>query len=260
MKIVVTGAVGRIGRQMVLELEDRHELVLLDRRQFGKKGVIRADITAKPPRRRYGPESPVFGWEHHLEGADAVLHLAGNPSPLASLPDALRGNVEGTWNVLEAAARNGVSRVVYASSYWAVRRELDDTATSGSGPIADPHHPSPNTPYGLSKAAAELAGRMAVEAGSIDCFVAVRIGAVKWKPPREADAAAREGSAVGTADLRTILRLCLERPLTGFQVVYGISPTPGRIIDLETTRRTLDWSPPELHRNPTAESRVTHTY
>ena len=259
MKIVITGAVGRIGRHMVLDLEDRHELVLLDRRHPAKSGSIRADITAKPPRRRYGPASPVFAWEHHLEGADAVLHLAGNPSPRASLPDALRGNVEGTWNVLEAAARNGVSRIVYASSYWAVRRELEDKAAALSGPIADPHHPSPNTPYGLSKAAAELAGRMAVEAGDIDCFLAVRIGAVKWKPPREADAPAAERSAIGTADLRTILRLCLERPLSGFHVVYGISPSPDRIVDLETTRRVLDWSPLELHEDPATEPRVTQT-
>ena len=259
MKIVITGAVGRIGRQMVMELEDRHELVLLDRRHPGPKGSIRADITAKPPRRRYGPASPVFAWEHHLEGADAVLHLAGNPSPHASLPDALRGNVEGTWNVLEAAARNGVPRVVYASSYWAVRRELEEKAAAVSGPIADPHHPSPNTPYGLSKAAAELAGRMAVEAGDIDCFLAVRIGAVKWKPPRDESAPAAERSAIGTADLRTILRLCLERPLSGFHVVYGISPIPNRIVDLETTRRVLDWSPLELHEDPATEPRVTQT-
>ena len=260
MKIVVTGAVGRIGRQMVMELEDQHELVLLDRRQSGKTGSICADITAKPARRRYRPASPVFAWEHHLECAGAVLHLAGNPSPLASLTDALRSNVEGTWNILEAAARNGVPKVVYASSCWAVRRQLDDTSESRSGPIADPHHSSPNTPYGLSKAAAELAGRMAVEAGSIDCFLAVRIGTVKWKPPREIGTPGVEGSAIGVADLRTILRLCLERPLTGFHVVYGISPIPHRIVDLETTRRVLDWSPLELHEDPTAEPRVTHTY
>ncbi len=252
MKIVITGAVGRIGRQMVLELEDSHELVLLDRRQPGNSDSIRADLTGKPPRRRYGPDSPVFGWEHHLEGADAVLHLAGNPSPRAALTDALRGNVEGTWNVLEAAARHGVPRVVYASSYWAVRRELEDTAAD-PGPIPDPAHPSPNTPYGLSKAAAELAGRMAVESGSIECFVAVRIGAVIWKPARDFVPPVRERSALGVADLRTILRLCLERPLSGFHVVYGISPIPDRLVDLESTRRTLEWAPLELHEDPAVE-------
>ena len=101
---------------------------------------------------------------------------------------------------------------------------------------------------------------MAVDAGSIDCFVAVRIGAVKWKPPRDAAQPVQERSALGVADLRTILRLCLERPLRGFHVVYGISPIPDRLVDLEITRRTLDWSPQEIHEGPAVEPRVTQTY
>lgn len=257
MKIVITGAVGRIGRVMVQELADRHELTLLDRRQRRNFESIRADLTRRAPRWRYGPGSNVFSWEHHLEGADAILHLAGNPSPRASLPDALRGNVEGTANVLEAAARHGVPRIVYASSFWAVRRALRDAAARGAGPIPDPLHASPNTPYGLSKAAAELAGQMAVEAGRIDCFLAVRIGAVNWRPPREPVDPIQRRCAVGVADLRTILRLCLERPLHGYHVVYGISPVPDGLIDLEATRRLLGWSPLETHESPAVEFRVT---
>ncbi|MCK5483621.1 MAG: NAD-dependent epimerase/dehydratase family protein, partial [Gemmatimonadetes bacterium] len=79
MKIVITGAVGRIGRVMVQELTDRHELILIDRRRRRKVDSIRADLTRRAPRRRYGPGNDVFSWEHHLEGADAILHLAGNP-------------------------------------------------------------------------------------------------------------------------------------------------------------------------------------
>ena len=257
MKIVITGAVGRIGRVMVQELTDRHELILIDRRRRRKVDSIRADLTRRAPRRRYGPGNDVFSWEHHLEGADAILHLAGNPSPRASLPDALRGNVEGTANVLEAAARHGVPRVVYASSCWAARRALRDAVARGAGPVPEPLHASPDTPYGLSKAAAELAGQMAVEAGSIDCFVAVRIGAVNWKPPRAPVDPIPGRSAVGVADLRTILRLCLERPLHGYHVVYGISPVPDGLLDLEATRRLLDWSPLETHDSPAVEFRVT---
>lgn len=259
MRIVITGAQGRIGRQMVLELADRHDLVLLDRRQSRDPAAIRADITARPPRRRYRPESTVFGWEHHLRGADAILHLAGNASPRAELGDALQANVAGTWNILEAAARNAVPRIVYASSYRAARRQLEDSAGAGRTRIPEPEEPSPTTPYGLSKAASELAGRMAVEGRRIDCFVAVRIGAVTWKPPRRESPPLQARSELGVADLRTILRLCLERPLSGFHVVYGVSPATERLIDLETTRRVLDWSPPEAREEPRAMSRVVPT-
>ena len=247
---------GCIGREMIQELTERHELVLLDRRQRRNVESVRADITRRSPRWRYGPESDVCSWEYVLEGADAILHLAGNPSPRASLPDALRGNVEGTWNVLEAAGRYGVPRVIYASSYWAARRALGDADARGAGPIPEPLHATPDTPYGLSKAAAELAGQMAVEAGRIDCFVAVRIGAVCWRPPREPVEPVRRRSAVGVADLRTILRLCLERPLHGYHVVYGISPAPDGAVDLEGTRRLLDWSPVETRAGPAVEFRA----
>lgn len=257
MKIVITGAAGRIGRQMTLELADSHELVLLDRKP-GMKWV-RADLAKRGPRRRYGPDNSIRSWNRHFEGAEAVLHLAGDPSPRAALSDALRDNVEGTWNVLEAARRQSVPRVVYASSNWVVRRALREAHEEGPAPIREPLDVSPDTPYGLSKAAAELAGRMAVEMGQIRCFVAARIGSVEWKPPRGTRGALKDRLRIGVADLRTLLRLCLERPLTGFHVVYGISPTADRMVDLEATRRLLDWSPLDVPQTPIVEARVSQT-
>lgn len=259
MRIVITGAAGRIGRQMRLELADSHELVLLDRKPPKARKWIRADITKRGPRRRYRPDSTVFSWEHHLDGADAVLHLAGNPSPRASLPDALRANVEGTWNVLEAASRQGVSRVVYASSNWVVRRELQAAHARDSLPLQPPEGTSPDTAYGLSKAAAELAGRMAVEDGRIDCFVAARIGRVEPRPIARERLSIQDRITIGRTDLRMLLRLCLERPLHGFHLVYGVSPVPGAAFNLDSTRRLLDWSPVDIPKGPAVEGRATKT-
>jgi nucleoside-diphosphate-sugar epimerase len=48
---------------------------------------------------------------------DAILHLAAIPTPHVTTPEvAFNINVAGTFNVYEAAARNGISRVVSASS------------------------------------------------------------------------------------------------------------------------------------------------
>ena len=259
VRIVITGAAGRIGRQMTLELADSHELVLLDRKQPKARKWIRVDLTKRGPRRRYGPDSPVFSWEHHLEGADAVLHLAGNPSPRASLPDALRANVEGTWNVLEAASRQGVPRVVYASSNWVVRREIEAAHARNELPIRPPAGASPDTAYGLSKAAAELAGRMAVEDGRIDCFVTARIGRLEPRPVATERLSVPHRITIGRTDLRMLLRLCLERPLRGYHLVYGVSPVPSAAFDLDSTRRLLNWSPVDIPEGPTVEDRVTKT-
>jgi hypothetical protein len=244
---------------MRLELADSHELVLLDRKAPKARKWICADITKRGPRRRYRPASAVFSWEHHLDGADAVLHLAGNPSPRASLPNALRANVEGTWNVLEAASRQGVSRVVYASSNWVVRREIQAAHARDSFPLPPPVGTSPDTAYGLSKAAAELAGRMAVEGGKIDCFVAARIGRVELRPVATERLSIEDRIIIGRTDLRMLLRLCLERPLHGFHLVYGVSPVPGAAFDLDSTRRLLDWSPVDIPESPPVQGRTAKT-
>lgn len=258
MRIVITGAAGRIGRQMRLDLSSDHDLVLLDRQPGAMKECIRADLTSRRPGRRYRSAWREFPWERHLEGADAILHLAGNPSPWASLEDAMRGNLEATWNLLEAASRQGVARIVHASSWWAAGEEISAAATKGET-IPEPTASSPVNPYGLSKAAAEQAGRIAVHSDRVPSFVAVRIGSVVWKPPRTAPRPTRDRISVGVADLRNILRLCLERPSRGFHLVYAVSPTPGAAVDLSNTRALLGWSSVDVPERPCGERRARKT-
>jgi hypothetical protein len=56
-----------------------------------------------------------------------------------------------------------------------------------------------------------------------------------------------------------LLRLCLERPLRGYHLVYGVSPVPSAAFDLDSTRRLLNWSPVDIPEGPTVEDRVTKT-
>jgi uronate dehydrogenase len=259
VRIVITGAAGRIGRQMILELSDSHEIVALDRRQPRARRWHCVDLTKGGLRRRYAPDSGAFSWERYFEGADAVLHLAGNASPRDSMAEVLQTNVQGTWNVLEAASRQGVPRIVFASTNWVVRRELLDLYVRDELPLRGIERLSPNTPYGLSKAAAELAGRMAVEDGRIACFIGVRIGRVEARPLTKTKGSLGDRLTIGAADLRTLLRLCLERPLKGFHLVYGVSPVPGAAFDLDTTRRLLDWSPVDIPERPAVCGRAEKT-
>lgn len=56
------------------------------------------------------------GLERHLEGADALVHLAFIVTKSASVDTMQAVNVEGSKRIFEAAARHGVKRIVYASS------------------------------------------------------------------------------------------------------------------------------------------------
>src|SRR6185295_9388814 len=56
------------------------------------------------------------GLERHLEGADALVHLAFIVAAQASVDTMRAVNVEGSRRIFEAAAQHGVGRIVYSSS------------------------------------------------------------------------------------------------------------------------------------------------
>ena len=137
-----------------------------------------------------GPSDPEPAWAAILEGASVVVNLAAEVSHLASWSVVLRDNIRTTWNLLEAAARYRVPRVVFASSHRVTigrEREWVAAGASNAPRIGLDDSPSPSSPYGLSKACGEMAGRMFVEQGRLRSFIAVRIGAFHAVRPEEPD-------------------------------------------------------------------------
>lgn len=110
MKVVVTGGSGQLG-SLVLER-------LVSQRKIKK--VVSLDLV--PPI----VPSPRIDWriadlrdpglERHLEGADALVHLAFIVSGPASVETMHAVNVDGSRRIFEAALQHGVSRIIYSSS------------------------------------------------------------------------------------------------------------------------------------------------
>jgi len=133
-----------VGRFVVEELlQAGHMVAVLDRvppRRHVR--FIRADVL------RLGDLTWAF------EGQEAIIHLAAIPDPLHDPPQrVMETNVMGTFNVLEAAARARVPKVVIASTDSALGFVF---ATHEFPPVylpIDEDHPlKPQDPYGLSKA------------------------------------------------------------------------------------------------------------
>lgn len=249
MRVVLTGAAGRIGRELVADLGEAHELRLLDRRPVpGHRSTV-ADLV------RYRPAQGwwrVLGpwprrWNRVFAGADVVVHLAAESHPRASWSRVLDDNVRGTWNLLEAAARHRVPRVVFASSHWtveALEHELAPACYDKNGPkIGSDAAPRPLGAYGVSKAVGELAGRTFVDEGRIGTFLAVRIGSFSASEPRSPERARRW---LRPADLRSLFRRCVEADCKGFRVLYGVSGGPECPYDLSATCALLSWRPAPL--------------
>lgn len=148
MKILVTGGSGTVGKYIVDELLRHHHNV----------GVL--DIV--PPRRkdvRYH-RADILNLDDvsdAVSGYDAVIHTAGIPHPLNDPAERVFTiNVNGTFNVLEASARNGIGKVVFTSSEstlgfaFMTHRMAPDYI-----PIDEQHPLRPQDAYGLSKVLAE---------------------------------------------------------------------------------------------------------
>jgi nucleoside-diphosphate-sugar epimerase len=150
-KYVVTGGAGFIGSAIVRGLlrEGARRVVVLDNFLTGHEANLeeirsavelqRADI------RSYEQIAPI------LRGADAVFHEAAIPSVPRSIDDPVPSheiNIDGTFNVLRAAAAGGVRRVVYAASSSA----YGDTEVL---PKVETMTPQPKSPYALQKLVGE---------------------------------------------------------------------------------------------------------
>src|SRR5690349_20194276 len=136
-RILITGAAGQIGTALRRGLRGSYPLIrLLDVMPLGSpetgEELVSADICDMP------------AIEQAMAGIDCVVHLAG-ASVESPWDKVMPLNIEGCYNVFEAARRHGVKRVVFASSNHAVgfhRRErfIDNTVV-----------PRPDTRYGVSK-------------------------------------------------------------------------------------------------------------
>ena len=117
MKILVTGGIGHVGRPTVARLlAHGHEVRILDR-------VVESEIPAEAAAEVDGAEyrqvdiTDYAALCPHFEGMEAVVHLAAIPDPIPGKDAEIFAiNCGGSFNVYQAAAENGIKRVVSASS------------------------------------------------------------------------------------------------------------------------------------------------
>ena len=246
MRIIITGAAGRIGREITEELSGSNELCLIDKFPISNRKSILANLAQRRVRSYRKPwlKARLPRWMFLFEQTDVVIHLAASIQPLAPWEQVLPDNIMATYNVFEAAVLSCVPRVVFASSNWAVKAREKSMAPEcylPDGPkIESSIGPEPCTPYGLSKAFGETAGRMLVDEGKLRSFVAVRIGAYDPVPQKDAETRTRW---IGSRDIRSLLRRCAEAEFDGYHVVYGISAQLESPYNLASTKQLLSWEP-----------------
>lgn len=150
MKFLVTGGAGFIGSNIVGELLKRnYEVKVLDNFSTGKRENLA----------EYGNNIELIEGDirsYHIvkdavAGVDVILHQAALPSVPRSINDPITSNevnVTGTLNILEAARKNNVQKIVFASS----------SSVYGDNPKLPKDEsmiPNPLSPYAVSKLSGE---------------------------------------------------------------------------------------------------------
>jgi len=147
IRTLVTGGAGFIGSNIVeLLLQHNHAVVVLDDLSSGYADNV-------PPQAQFIQADVRDGEAVRAaaEGCHVIFHLAASVGNKRSIDHPLTDseiNVLGMLNVLEAARAHGIQRVVYSSSAG-IFGELKTL------PIAEDHPQDPDSPYGVSKLAAE---------------------------------------------------------------------------------------------------------
>lgn len=238
MKVGITGAEGTIGGFLRAGLGDSYEIssFTLAPQEFESTAVDISDADAM---------NGVFS------GLDAVIHLAGDPSPAGSWESMLNNNIIGTFNVLEESRRAGVKKVVFASTNHTQHGE-----TMGASPeILDVLNPvmlrlndyfNPSSIYGASKATGEVYGRLFARHHGVQ-FVAMRIGAIgdEDSPMRSAGKPSEDyvrAMFLSRRDLIDAFQKALEVDRE-FTLAYVISNNGRRIFDLRETNEVLGFYP-----------------
>ena len=205
-RILITGAAGAIGMVLRQHFKGQYELLRL---------------TDMGPQEPAGPGEEVCtvdvrdmaALERSMQGIDCVIHLAGTTQDL-SWEKVLPINIEGCYNVFEAARRQGVRRVVFASSNHAIGYHRRETF------IDTEVQPRPDSLYGVSKVFGEALGRMYADKFGLS-VACLRIGTLRaLDRPTETRHLL---TWLSHRDMAQLARRCIDHPDYHFVVVYGVS-------------------------------------
>lgn len=224
-RVLITGAGGRIGGNLAQRLNDRYALRLMYHRHVPEDPPSNDFVVANTSR--------IEEVAAAMEGVDAVVHMAADPSTRGPWESVLENNIIGTYNVFEAARLAGVKRIVFASTNHVMGMYDRDR----QWPIFASQPIRPDSLYGVSKAFGEALGRFWYDQHGVS-VICLRIG---WMTPEPINEISR-WMWLSPRDCAQVVSRALDTDL-GFGVFYAISANSGRHWDITETMERLGYRP-----------------
>ena len=200
--VLITGAAGDVASYLRRELAGKYKLRLSDKRKIQKtkdESFIQADISKMADALKI------------TKGVDAIVHLGGYSveGPWEAIHKA---NIAGCYNIFEAARKNKVKRILFATSNHAVGFYRRDQT------IDHRSYPKPDSRYGVSKVFGEALGSLYADKYGMQIFN-IRIGNVN---PRPVDKR-RLSIWISPRDIAQLVTIGIDHPDIRFEIVYGVS-------------------------------------
>jgi uronate dehydrogenase len=208
-RVLITGAAGAIGSVVRHGIAGQYDHVrLMDIRPLDDlrpdESSIAADLL------------DVDRLDEAVGGMDSIVHLAGVPRE-AEWAKILPNNIEGTYNLFEAARKAGVRRIIFASSNHVIGFYRADRDVDAIAPVR------PDSRYGVSKVFGEALGRLYADKHGID-VACLRIGSFRKAPEN----ARQLTTWMSHGDMVRLTKACLDAPKFHFAVLYGVSANSRR--------------------------------
>lgn len=203
-RLLLTGAAGNLGKELRPRLRAYCEVLRVSHR---------SDLGAPEA----GEEIMIASLEDKnamlklLDGVDAVVHMGGVSTEQPWEP-ILAGNIVGAYNLYEAARKNGVKRIIFASSNHVTGFYRQDEVVDTRMPVR------PDGFYGLSKAFGENIAQLYFDRWGIET-VSLRIGS-SYPAPADRRMLA---TWMSFDDLERLVVASLTAPIVGHTIIYGMS-------------------------------------
>ncbi len=167
MRVLFTGGSGKAGRHAVSYLlEQGHRVLNVDRVPLDLEGVDNRIADVTDAGQMFDVMASYAGFDEMLPGTgapkfNAVVHFAAVPRMLlTSDNECYRVNTMGTYNVIDAAVKMGVRKIVFASSETAYGICFGDGELKPDYLPIDEEHPTvPMDSYAMSKVVNEATAR-----------------------------------------------------------------------------------------------------
>jgi UDP-glucose 4-epimerase len=146
--VLITGGAGFIGANLLRQIDDAHDVRVLDNLLRGRRELLPGDRDIELI---VGDIRDPDAVAQAVRGVDMVIHLAAFGSVVESVTDPVENfeiNARGTFEMLRGAANAGVDRFIFASTGGAIMGDQEP-------PIDEDSLPWPISPYGASKLCGE---------------------------------------------------------------------------------------------------------